>query len=538
MERRYDFLVIGSGIAGLFYALKVVQQNPKARVAILTKKGETDSSTNRAQGGIAAVLAGTDSFEDHIKDTIIGGCGLCRRDVVEKIVENAPRVIEQLIQLGVRFTQTDNQLHLGREGGHSQPRVVHAQDLTGREIERALLKACRSAPTIDIFRDHMAMDLITYTSGGREVCAGLFVFSDPTREFDLFLAPVTLLATGGLGQVYFHTTNPLIATGDGLAIAYRAGVTVANLEFIQFHPTALYNPGRWPFLISEAVRGEGGILKSVDGREIMKGAHPDGDLAPRDIVARTIDRELKASGEEYVLLDVSHLDSDFIKERFPNIHRQCLRRGFDITERPIPVVPSAHYSCGGIVSTIHGETELPGLYTAGELAMTGMHGANRLASNSLLEAVVMARFAATASVDYCAQVSLPNNVPTDNSPYSSLKRPRESILIAHDRRELTRIMSDFVGIVRTDKHLKLAHQRIKQLDQAVEEYYLATPATYGVVELRNMTTVAELIVSSALSRKESRGLHYNEDHPDMFEGEAQDTIIEGKSTDERQRPTK
>ena len=537
MERRYDFLVIGSGIAGLFYALKVVEQNPEARVAILTKKGETDSSTNRAQGGIAAVLAGTDSFEDHINDTIISGCGLCRRDVVEKIVELAPKVIEELIQLGVRFTQIDNQLHLGREGGHSKSRVVHARDLTGREIERALLKACRSAPTIDIFRDHMALDLITYTSGGREVCAGVFVFSDPPRQFDLYLAPVTLLATGGLGQVYFHTTNPRIATGDGLAIAYRAGVKVANLEFIQFHPTALYNPGRWPFLFSEAVRGEGGILKSVDGREIMKGTHPDRDLAPRDIVARTIDRELKATGEEYVLLDISHLDSDFVKERFPNIYRRCLRRGFDITERPIPVVPSAHYSCGGIVSTIYGETELPGLYTAGELAMTGMHGANRLASNSLLEAVVMARFAASTSADYCAQTPLPDNVPTDNSPYSSLKHPRESILIAHDRRELNRIMSDFVGIVRTNEHLELAHQRIKQLDQAVDEHYLATPATYGIVELRNMTTVAELIVRSALSRKESRGLHYNEDYPNMIEGETQDTIIEGKSTDERQRPT-
>ncbi len=538
MEHRYDFLVIGSGIAGLFYALKVVERNPKARVAILTKKGETDSSTNRAQGGIAAVLAGTDSFEDHINDTMIGGYGLCRREVVEKIVENAPRVIEELMELGVRFTQIDNQLDLGREGGHSKPRVVHARDLTGREIERALLKACRSAPTIDIFRDHMAMDLITYTSGGREVCAGLFVFNVPAHEFDLFLAPVTLLATGGLGQVYFHTTNPLIATGDGLAIAYRAGVAVANLEFIQFHPTTLYNPGRWPFLISEAVRGEGGILKSVDGREIMKGTHPDGDLAPRDIVARTIDRELKAGGEEYVLLDISHLDSDFIKQRFPNIYRRCLRRGFDITERPLPVVPSAHYSCGGIVSTIHGETELPGLYTAGELAMTGMHGANRLASNSLLEAVVMARFAATASSDYCAQMLLPDIVPTDNSPFSSLKRPRKSIVIAHDRRELNRIMSDFVGIVRTDEHLKLAHERIEQLEQAVEEYYLATPATYGVVELRNMTTVAELIVSSALSRKESRGLHFNEDYPNMLKGEARDTIIKGKSIYERQRPTK
>ncbi len=536
MERRYDFLVVGSGIAGLFYALKVVEHNADAKVAIITKKGETDSSTNRAQGGIAAVLAGTDSFEDHIRDTLECGAGLCNKEVVEKIVEEAPGVIRELMDLGVRFTQTDNTLHLGREGGHSQPRVVHAHDLTGREIERALLRACSKTSGIDIYRDHMALDLITYSRGGREVCAGLFVYSEPKREFDLFLAPVTMLASGGLGQVYYHTTNPLIATGDGLAMAYRAGVPVADLEFIQFHPTALYSPGRWPFLISEAVRGEGGILKSVDGREIMKDAHPQRDLAPRDVVARTIDRELKASGEEYVLLDISHIGADRIRKRFPNIYRQCLRRGFDITERSIPVVPSAHYACGGIVATVDGRTELPGLYAAGEVAWTGMHGANRLASNSLLEAVVMARFAARASCDYFNHTDFPDNIPTDNSPYSSLKRPRQEILIAHDRRELTRIMSDFVGIVRTNDHLQLAHERLRQLDQAVEEYYLATPATVGVVELRNMTTVAELIVNCALRRKESRGLHYNEDYPEMKDDLARDTIIKWKSTNERHRP--
>ncbi|MCK4631827.1 MAG: FAD-binding protein, partial [candidate division Zixibacteria bacterium] len=427
-----------------------------------------------------------------------------------------------------RFTQIDNQLDLGREGGHSKPRVVHARDLTGREIERALLKACRSAPTIDIFRDHMAMDLITYTSGGREVCAGLFVFNVPAHEFDLFLAPVTLLATGGLGQVYFHTTNPLIATGDGLAIAYRAGVAVANLEFIQFHPTTLYNPGRWPFLISEAVRGEGGILKSVDGREIMKGTHPDGDLAPRDIVARTIDRELKAGGEEYVLLDISHLDSDFIKQRFPNIYRRCLRRGFDITERPLPVVPSAHYSCGGIVSTIHGETELPGLYTAGELAMTGMHGANRLASNSLLEAVVMAKLAAGVSSEYFDHTKFPAQVPVDNPLYSSLSRPQKRILIAHNRRQLNRIMSDFAGIVRTEEHLSLALDKVTQICNDVEQHFLATSASYNILELRNMATTARLIIESALQRKESRGLHHVQDYPETKAAFAHDTVVAGK----------
>ena len=533
MERRYDYLVIGSGIAGLFYAIKVVQHDPKARVAIVTKKGETDTSTNRAQGGIAAVLAGTDSFEAHIEDTMTAGAGLCRRDVVERIVEGAPKVIEELMDLGVRFTRSEDQLHLAREGGHSAPRVVHAADLTGREIERALLRACRSAGTIDIFRDHMVLDLIKYSEGGQNVCAGAFVFSAPTRSFEMFLASVTMLASGGLGQVYFHTTNPKIATGDGQAIAWRAGVSVGNMEFVQFHPTALYNPGRWPFLISEAVRGEGGRLKSVDGRYIMEGAHPDMDLAPRDVVARAIDAELKASGEEYVLLDISHLDSAFIKKRFPNIYRRCLRRGFDITERPIPVVPSAHYSCGGVVSTIHGETELPGLYTAGEVAMTGMHGANRLASNSLLEAVVMAQFAAVKSSDYARHSQLPENIPTETPLHSSLKRPSQKILVAHDRRQLNSVMSDFVGIVRSTNHLELARERIQRSDKAVEEYYLATPATVGVVELRNMTTVAELIVRSALSRHESRGLHYIEDYLQMSAGTPHDTIIQGKPTDEQ-----
>jgi len=532
MERRYDFVVIGSGIAGLFYSLKVVQRNPKARVAILTKKGETDSSTNRAQGGIAAVLAGTDSFESHIEDTLTAGAGLCHRDVVERIVERAPSVINELMELGVRFTRSEDELHLGREGGHSAARVVHAADLTGREVERALLKACRSTGTIDIFRDHMALDLITYREAGQTICAGAFVFSEPTRTFAMYLAPVTMLATGGLGQVYFHTTNPKIATGDGQAIAWRAGVALGNMEFIQFHPTALYNPGRWPFLISEAVRGEGGRLKSVDGRFIMENAHPQKDLAPRDIVARAIDAELKASGEDYVYLDISHLDAKFIKKRFPNIYRRCLRRGFDITERPIPVVPSAHYSCGGVVSTVQGETALPGLYTAGEVAMTGMHGANRLASNSLLEAVVMAELAAVNSSDYAKQTQLPRKVPSHSPIRSSLKQTRHKIVVAHHRRELNSIMSDFVGIVRTTDHLELAQERIRQLDQAVEEYYFSSPATAAGVELRNLTTVAGLIVRSALNRKESRGLHYIKDYPKASKRKPKDTILEGKPSDE------
>ena len=534
MERHYDYLVIGSGIAGLFYALQVSELNPRAKVALVTKKGETDTSTNRAQGGIAAVLEGTDSFDAHVEDTLKAGAGLCHRDVVEHVVEVAPAVIEELVGYGVAFTREQGHYHLGREGGHSVPRVVHARDLTGREIERALLTACRHKKEhIHIFRDHMALELITYPDKGRQVCAGAFVFSEAERTFDFFYAPVTMLSTGGLGQVYYHTTNPKIATGDGVAIAYRAGVSVGNLEFIQFHPTTLYNPGRWPFLISEAVRGEGGRLRSVDGRYFMEGAHELKDLAPRDIVARAIDKELKDTGEEYVHLDISHLDPAFIKKRFPYIYQQCLRRGFDITERPIPVVPSAHYSCGGVVSNTDGETQLAGMYTAGEVAMTGMHGANRLASNSLLEAVVMAKFAAMASTHYLQGCDFPKAVPVDNPPSSSLQYPRQKILVAHDRRQLNRVMSDFVGIVRTEDHLNLALEKVRQIKEAIEQYYLATPATIDVVELRNMATVAELIVKSALSRHESRGLHYVEDYPARTDNVAKDTIIKGRLTDDR-----
>ena len=535
MERQYDFLVIGTGIAGLFYALEVVARNPKAKIAIVTKKGETDTSTNRAQGGIAAVLGKSDSFEDHINDTLTAGCGLCHTDVVERVVETGPAVIEELVAYGVDFTKAKDHYHLGREGGHTANRVVHAADLTGREIERALVVACHyNQGQIDVFQDHMVLDLITYPSDGREACAGAIVFSEQGRTFEAFYSPVTMLATGGLGQVYFHTTNPKIATGDGVAIAHRAGVSVSNLEFVQFHPTTLYTPGRWPFLISEAVRGEGAILKTVDGRRFMENAHELKELAPRDIVARAIDKELKESGEEYVLLDVSHVDAAHIKRRFPNIYRECLRRGFDITKRSIPVVPSAHYACGGVLSTIEGETELAGLYVAGEVAMTGMHGANRLASNSLLEAVVMAKFASEKSSEYFRQTGLPEVIPVDSSFYSSLRYPKEKVLISHDRRQLQRVMSDFVGIVRTEDRLKLAREEIHRIKEVIEQYYLATPATYAVVELRNMATVAELMVKSALMRRESRGLHFMEDYPNTNDLYLKDTIIEGKLRERKQ----
>jgi len=527
MERRFDFLIAGSGIAGLFYALKVAEAEPKAQIAIVTKKAEDATSTNRAQGGIAAVMAGTDSLEDHVGDTIRAGCGLCHQSVVEQVVENGPAAIEELIRYGVKFTEIDGRLDLGREGGHSRNRVVHAADLTGREIERALLRACHSNQNIHMFPDHMVLDLVTYSQAGEDICIGAYVYCEDTRSFDTFFAPVSLLATGGLGMVYFHTSNPKIATGDGVAIAHRTGIDTANMEFVQFHPTTLYSPGRWPFLISEALRGEGGRLRSVDGRFFMEDAHELKELAPRDVVARAIDEELNETGEEYVMLDISHRDAGFVKKRFPNIYSECLRYGFDITQRPIPVVPAAHYACGGVCSDLSGETSLAGLFVAGEVAMTGMHGANRLASNSLLEAVVMALYAARRSCRYFRDQAFPEQVTVDNPLASSLKTPREKILVAHDRRQLSRVMSDFVGIFRTRRRLTLAQKRVEPIKEAIEDYYFATPATNDVVELRNIATVADLIVRGALSRRESRGLHYLEEHPNTDETLAHDTILPG-----------
>ncbi|MBD3403513.1 L-aspartate oxidase [candidate division GN15 bacterium] len=527
MEARYDYLVIGSGIAGLFYALKTVEADSNATVAIITKKQETDSSTNRAQGGIAAVLAGTDSFESHVEDTLRAGAGLCHRKVVEQVVHEGPAVIQELIDYGVEFTRRDGFFDLGREGGHSANRVVHAEDLTGREIERALLAACRSyGDRVTIYRNHMAIDLLVSESNGSKRCVGASVLSENGEILTDFLAPITLLATGGMGQIYYHSSNPKIATGDGVAIAYRAGVPVGNLEFVQFHPTTLYSPGRWPFLISEAVRGEGARLRSVAGDYFMEEAHEFKDLAPRDIVARAIDKELKLSGEDYVLLDITHRDPEFVKNRFPNIYRQCLRYGFDITERAIPVVPAAHYACGGVVADIHGQTRLPGLFVAGEVAMTGMHGANRLASNSLLEAVVMAAFAARNSVAY-RQEAAEADLPTPTIQRERFgEYPEEKILFAHYRRDLQRTMSDLVGIVRTEERLRHALGKVRRIKFAVDEFYQMTPVTYKLAEVRNMVQTALLVILSALERKESRGLQFLEDNPSVDDAYKHDTIIE------------
>lgn len=514
----FDFIVLGSGVAGLTYALKVAA---RGRVAIITKKNRADSNTNWAQGGIASVTSREDSFELHVQDTLEAGAGLCREAAVRTIVEEGPERIAELMRIGAQFSERDipggggrRELDLTKEGGHSKRRILHAADATGREIERALLAAVAENPSITVFENHLAIDLITTAKlgmPGPNRCVGVYVLNNPEGRVDVFESPTVLLATGGCGKVYLYTTNPDIATGDGVAMSYRAGVPILNMEFIQFHPTCLFHPRAKSFLISEAVRGEGGILRTPGGERFMQRYDARLELAPRDIVARAIDSEMKRTGADCVYLDITHRSRDFILSHFPTIHARCLEFGIDMTQDWIPVVPAAHYQCGGVATDLDGQTALPGLLAVGEVACTGLHGANRLASNSLLEALVVSHRAARRALAMTVADGAPPIPPWQTGQATD---PDEMVVVSHNWDEIRRLMWDYVGIVRTDKRLRRAQKRLANLQEEIREYYWNFIVTADLLELRNLATVAEIIVASALRRPESRGLHCNRDHPD------------------------
>lgn len=517
--KTYDFIVLGSGIAGLSFALKAARHG---RVALITKRLSGDSNTSHAQGGVACVTSGEDSFDLHVRDTLAAGAGLCNEAVVRTIVTEGPARIRELMELGVHFDERDleggeSELDLGREGGHSKRRILHARDATGREIEQSLLRAAEASEQIDLLENHTAVDLITTGKLGfatENRCVGVYVLDEATGVVETFRTDRLILATGGCGKVYLYTTNPTVATGDGVAMAWRAGATIANMEFIQFHPTCLFHPAGRSFLISEAVRGEGGRLVDAKGREFMAKYHPMGALAPRDIVARAIDAEMKRTGAPCVYLDISHKPADFVRERFPTIYEGCSKLGIDITRQPIPVVPAAHYQCGGVLTDANGASSLRGLYAIGEVACTGLHGANRLASNSLLEAVVLAHRAIGHVL---------TDIPFNGHPPDALTLPEwvsgdahdvdEMVVIYHNWDEIRRLMWDYVGIVRTDKRLQRASARLRNLLREIQEFYWDFKPNTDLLELRNLATVAALIVDCALQRKESRGLHYTLDYP-------------------------
>lgn len=534
VSRSFDVLVIGSGIAGLSFALKVAQLGHS--VAILTKKNKADSNTNWAQGGIAVVTAETDDFAKHVEDTIVAGDGLCDRAVVKQIIRDGPARIRELVELGLKFSRDhDGEYDLGREGGHSERRILHVKDMTGKAIENALLKSIAREPRVALFEHVFAIDVITTgklaglaagkktarkpaagaAHAGPDRIAGVYALDVRDGRVVTFHAPVVMLSTGGAGQVYLYTTNPDIATGDGIAMAYRAGVEVRNMEFIQFHPTALYSLSGKRFLISEAVRGEGALLRNAEGEAFMTRYHPLADLAPRDIVARAIDAEMKRTGAPHVWLDITHRNAAFLRERFPQIYRFCAAEGIDIAKDKIPVVPAAHYTCGGVATTTAAETSLAGLYACGEVACTGLHGANRLASNSLLEAVVMAHRGAASVNAYLRQARktvAPALVIPDWKDHHAGDED-ERVVLAHNWDELRRTLWDYVSIMRTTKRLERARTRIANLSREIQEYYWNFSVDPRLLELRNLVQVAELIVECGLQRRESRGLHAIADYP-------------------------
>ncbi len=517
-QHLYDVLIIGSGAAGLSLALRLAG---RARVALLSKGALKEGCTLWAQGGIAAVMGNDrDSIESHIQDTLNAGAGLCNREAVRFTVEHGRESIQWLIEQGVPFTRESASeggtphYHLTREGGHSHRRIFHAADTTGHAIETTLEQKVRKHPDIALFEHHMAVDLITGSKLGqnRQRVLGAYVLDRMNDQVVVFRSRIVVLATGGASKVYLYTTNPDLSTGDGLAMAWRAGCRVANMEFNQFHPTCLYHPKAKSFLISEAVRGEGGRLLLPDGTPFMKRFDHRAELAPRDIVARAIDHEMKRHGLEYVLLDISYKPAEFIEQHFPNIYQRCLAFGFDITREPIPVVPAAHYTCGGVVTDLHARTDIPGLYAAGEVAFTGLHGANRMASNSLLECLVFAAAAAGDILQQLKHIPLPGDLPPWDE--SRVTDSDEEIVVTHNWDELRRFMWDYVGIVRSNKRLERAMHRIDLLSREIGEYYGNFRINSDLLELRNLVVVAELIVRCAMARKESRGLHYTLDYPE------------------------
>lgn len=522
MVRKFDFMVIGSGIAGMSFALKVAD---KGKVAILCKTKLEEANTNLAQGGIASVTNDTDKFDKHIADTLIAGDGICDESVVRMVVENAPREIDQLVQWGVDFDKdASGNFDLHKEGGHSEFRILHHKDSTGAEIQHSLVKRINQHPNIEVFENHFAIDLITqhhlgqlvkHTTPGIE-CYGVYVLNPKTRHVHTFLSKVTMMATGGIGQIYQTTTNPSIATGDGISMVYRAKGLVKDMEFVQFHPTSLYNPNERPsFLITEALRGYGAVLRNLKGEEFMYKYDKRGSLAPRDIVARSIDTEMKLSGSDYVYLDVTHKTAAETKEHFPMIYDKCLNIGVDITKDYIPVVPAAHYLCGGIAVDKKARTSLKHLYAAGECSCTGLHGANRLASNSLIEAIVYADAAAQDALQNVDNIPLNEEVPMWNDEGTSLNE--EMVLITQSEKEVGQIMSNYVGIVRSNLRLKRAFDRLEILYKETEDLFDRSVVTKNICELRNIINTAYLVIKMAMERKESRGLHYTIDYPDKID---------------------